>query len=174
MNAAHGFQPSRQVAWPAADRGSMSTARATDAFGAQYGADVAFVAALQGLRASGGLWRLGEAERRLEAVRRGAARDLGHQRALHAVCELYWRGEVWVPACQFNQSQGRLRPELKRFAQRWHVDLAASDAVAWLGTAPVPGGRCTPGEVWVQDRRAFVALLEARTWPGLPSFREAA
>lgn len=174
MHAAHGLQLSPQGSRPAADIGSPVQARSLDAFGAQYSADVAFVAALQGLRASGGLWRLREAERRLEAVRPGAARDLGHQRAMLAVCEMYWRGEVWVPACQFDMAVGRLRPEMKRFAQRGGIDLAASDAVTWLAAAPQPGACRTPGELWVSDRRVFVALLESRIWQRTPLLKEAA
>lgn len=174
MNAAHGHPTFPQGARRAADRSSTVHARDLDAFGDQYSADVAFVAALQGLRASGGLWRLREAERRMDGVRPGAGRELGRQRAMHAVSELYWRGEVWVPACQFNMSSGRLRPELRRFSQRRGMDLAASDAVAWLGTASAPGSAVTPGELWLRDPRAFARLLEARTWPCLPLLQAAA
>ena len=148
--------------------------KANGDFDAQYSADVAFVAALKGLRPSGGLWRLREAECRLEAVRSGAARQIAVHRATHALCEMYWRGQVWVPACQFDMAKGQLRPEMKRHAPRFATNLASTEIVAWLGTSLGCDGCATPGELWVNDRRAFERLLQDRATSLMSLLRQAA
>lgn len=140
---------------------------ASGEFARQYRADVDFIAMLQGFRASGGLLRWSELGRWLERRQPGAARQLGQWHTRSALCELHWRSDVWVPACQFDPATGRLRSELRRVMQQLGLSPADPAFLRWLATPHAGYGQRSPADLLLNAAEDFEAAALAdwgATW----------
>ena len=144
-------------------------------FSQQFQADLAFTELLKGFRPSGGLWRLDEAQRFLAGRRPGAAHELERWRGQWLLCEFYWRGQAWLPGCQFDLAAGHLRGELRRAASSHGLRLDAPQLLRWLIQPLARWQGRTPAELLVKDVIAFQAAVhEADLTDGQPSWLLAA
>lgn len=130
-------------------------------FARQYRADLDFVAMLHGFRPSGGLLRWAELGRWLERRQSGAARQLGQWRTRSALCELHWRGDVWVPACQFDPATGRLRADLRRVMQQLGLSPSDPAFLRWLAAPQAGHGQRSPAELLIGQLPDFEAVAQA-------------
>ncbi len=121
------------------------------------------MALLKGFRASGGLMRLDELSALLEHKRPRASAWLDAQRARWAVCEWHWRGQTWLPVCQFDLARARLRPAPGRMARELGLSLSDRGCLLWLATAQVALNGQTPAQLLQADELGFEALAR-QTW----------
>lgn len=147
-------------AWRSRSARLAEPARGSD-FARRYDADLAFIAMLHGFRASGGLLRWAELGRWLERRQPGASRQLGQWRTRAALCELHWRGDVWVPACQFDPTTGRLRPELRRVMHALGLSPTDPAFLRWLATPQAALADSPPAELLAGRMPAFEAAARA-------------
>lgn len=116
---------------------------------------------LKGFRPSGGLLRYSELGPWLERCHPGAARLLSRWQTRFDLCELHWRGQLWVPACQFDRDTGRLRPDLSRVARRLGRSPSDNAFLLWL-IRPQPGHQNrTPAELMVSQPHDFQRAAQA-------------
>jgi hypothetical protein len=116
-------------------------------FAHQFQADLDFIAMLKGFRPSGGLMRFSEVGPWLERHQPGASRLLGRWQTRFELCELHWRGQLWVPACQFDRDSGRLRADLGRVARRLGLSPSDTPFLLWLIRPQPAHGHLSPAEL---------------------------
>ncbi|MBA4215967.1 MAG: hypothetical protein V3V71_09530 [Roseateles sp.] len=130
-------------------------------FARQFQADLDFVAMLKGLRPSGGLMRFSELAGWLDRRQPGASRQLSQWSTRQDLCELHWRGQLWVPVCQFDPATGRLRADLSRVMRALRLNPGCVAFLLWLARPQPRYDRLTAAELLVSRPQDFERAAQA-------------